>query len=46
MYYLQYGTAPEYIEGSLRITFGEHNTKEDVDFLIDNLERIVNELRN
>lgn len=39
------GTTSEYIEGSLRTTFGECNTKEDVDFLVDNLERVVNELR-
>ena len=30
---------------SIRTTFGEENTKEDVDFLINNLERIVNEIR-
>lgn len=45
-YYLQCGVPKEYINGSLRTTFGEHNTKEDVDFLLDNLERIVKELRN
>lgn len=40
------GVPKEYINGSLRTTFGEHNTKEDVDFLLDNLEIIVTELRN
>ena len=30
---------------SIRTTFGEENTKEDVDFLINNLERIVYEIR-
>lgn len=39
------GTPSEYLEGSLRTTFGECNTKEDVDFLIENLERAVMELR-
>lgn len=39
------GTPNEYLDGSLRTTFGECNTKEDVDFLIENLERIVKELR-
>ena len=40
------GLKPEYLEGSLRVTFGEENTKEDVDFLINNLEKIVKECRN
>ncbi len=35
------GLKPEYLEGSLRITFGEDNTKEDVDYLVDNLENAV-----
>ena len=35
----------EYAKGSLRITIGEENTKEDIDFLVDNLEKIVRELR-
>ena len=39
------GLLPEYINGTLRVTFGEKNTKEDVDFLIENLCRIVNEIR-
>jgi len=46
MYYLQYGTSKNYLSGSLRTTFGDENTKEDVDFLVDNLERIVSELRS
>lgn len=45
MYFQQYGTPKEYINGSIRTTFGEHNTKEDVDYLLNNLERCVNELR-
>ncbi len=30
---------------TLRVTFGESNTKEDVEFLIDNLKRLTYELR-
>ena len=45
MYLLLFGVPKEYINGTLRVTFGEENTKEDVDFLIDNLCRIINELR-
>jgi len=33
-------------KGSLRVTFGKENTKEDVDFLIESLVEIVSELRN
>lgn len=33
-------------KGTLRITLGEENTKEDVDFLIKNLVEIVKKLRN
>ena len=32
--------------GSLRITFGEENTKEDVDFLVETLKEAVQRLRN
>lgn len=35
------GLKPELLNGSLRVTFGKDNTKEDVDFLVDNIERIV-----
>ncbi|MCX8074956.1 MAG: cysteine desulfurase NifS [Clostridia bacterium] len=31
--------------GSLRFTFGEENTKEDVDYIVDKLTEIVNKLR-
>ena len=40
------GLPPKMAVGALRITFGRENTKEDVDFLVDNLEKIVKELRN
>ena len=39
------GLPSELAQGSLRVTFGEENTKEDVDYLVDNLVDIVNELR-
>jgi cysteine desulfurase len=32
-------------KGSLRITIGKNNTKEDVDYLIDSLIEIVNKIR-
>ena len=35
------GLEKEYIDGTLRVSFGRDNTKEDVDFLIDNLRRII-----
>ena len=39
------GLPNELAHGSLRITFGEENTKEDVDFLVENLKEIVQRLR-
>ena len=32
-------------KSSIRTTFGEENTKEDIDFLVQNLEKIVDEAR-
>ena len=43
---LAIGLPEEFAQGSLRITFGEENTKEDVDYLIESLVQIVEELRN
>ena len=40
------GLEPEYLPGSLRVTFGEENTKEEVDYLIQNLIDIIKECRN
>lgn len=40
------GLPPEIAQGSLRVTFGEENTKEDVEYLIDNLVEVVQNLRN
>ncbi len=39
------GLEPEIAHGSLRITFGDDNTKEDVDFLVNTLVEVVNKLR-
>ena len=43
---LAIGLPYELAQGALRITFGEENTKEDVDFLINSLVEIVQKLRN
>jgi len=40
------GLQPEFLQGSLRITFGETNTREDIDYLIENLKKIIKECRN
>ena len=33
-------------KSALRVTFGEFNTKEEVDYLVENLENVVKKLRN
>ena len=33
-------------KGALRVTFGEFNTKDEVDYLVENLERVVQKLRD
>lgn len=43
---LAIGLSHEIAHGSLRVTFGEDNTKEDVDFLIVTLMEVVERLRN
>ena len=40
------GLEDELANGSLRITFGDENTRKDVDYLVDNLEIIVQKLRS
>ncbi len=35
------GLSPDIARGSLRVTFGKDNTKEDVDYLINSLEEII-----
>ena len=42
---LAIGLPHETAHGSLRITIGDENTKEDIDYLIENLIEIVNKLR-
>lgn len=39
------GLSDELAHSSLRVTFGEDNTKEDVDYLVENLCEIVKKLR-
>lgn len=39
------GLKEELANGALRITFGEENTKEDLDYLIKNLYEIIEEIR-
>lgn len=43
---LAIGLPAEYTKGALRITFGEENTKEDVDFLVENLKKIIAHIRS
>ena len=38
------GLSDEMARGALRITFGEENTKEDVEFLVENIEEGIREL--
>ena len=40
------GLSDNIANGALRTTFGEENTKEDVDYLVENLINIVEKLRN
>lgn len=40
------GAEKEYIGGSIRATFGEENTKEDVEYLVKNLIEIIDKIRN
>lgn len=39
------GLSSETAQGSLRVTFGDENTKEDVDYLVQSLVEIVEKLR-
>ena len=40
------GLPKEIAQASLRVTFGEDNSKEDIDYLVDSLTEIVNKLRS
>lgn len=42
---LALGLSHETAHGSLRVSFGKQNTAEQVDYIIENLERIISELR-
>ena len=39
------GLTSEFADGTLRVTFGEENTKEDVQYLVETLTNIVKEIR-
>ena len=43
---LAIGLPHEIAHGSLRISIGKYNTKEEIEFLVQNLVEIVNRLRN
>ena len=43
---LAIGLPHEIAHGSLRITIGKYNTKEEIDYLVENLVEIVNRLRD
>lgn len=40
------GLTPEYSNGALRITFGDDNTKEDVDYLIECIKKVMDSMKN
>lgn len=40
------GLSDELAHGSLRLTFGEDNSKEDVDYLVESLCEIIKKLKN
>ena len=42
---LAIGNKQDELTGALRTTFGKSNTKEDIDFLVSNLAKIVSEIR-
>lgn len=42
---LSIGLSTELARSALRITIGKYNTKEEIDYLIENLVEIINRLR-
>ena len=40
------GLSNELARSSLRVTIGKYNTKEEVDYLLENLEQVVKKIRN
>ena len=39
------GLDRQWLEGTIRITLGDENTKEDIDYLVVNLIEIIKKLR-
>ena len=42
---LAIGLPREYAEGALRVSIGEENTKEDIDFLVDSIVEIITQMK-
>ena len=40
------GLQPEVAEGTLRVTFGKDNTKEEVEYLVNSLEEVISKIQN
>lgn len=43
---LNIGLPHEIAHGSIRVSIGKHNTKEEIDYLIDTMEKVISKLRN
>lgn len=43
---LAIGLERSYLEGSIRLTLGEENTKEDIDYFIANITKIIDKIKN
>lgn len=43
---LSIGLAHEVAHGSIRVSIGKHNTKKEVDYLLDSLEEVIKKLRD
>ena len=43
---LAIGLERSYLEGSIRLTLGEGNTKEDIDYFIANITKIIDKIKN
>lgn len=43
---LTIGLERSYLEGSIRLTLGEENTKEDIDYFIANITKIIDKIKN
>ena len=42
---LSIGLAHELAHGSIRVTIGKHNTKEEIDYLVESLKEVIGDLR-